>query len=230
MLKNKVGLIIAIIVAILAMLSNCSIAEEEPGEFAEEVAKIKYILIDPDSAQFRNLRKALNSKGQESVCGEVNARNRFGGYTGFTKFNVTSSIVNLVDINDKKTLRLYQLAGCAGPEAELEARLEAEAFFNCNVIWNLIENVVVHKEDKEAALDAAMLATKKRAVENSAVLSEEQVKVLRLQYSQSLEQTLKNKKQVRAIKKDPLYNKKIFIPSCTANTFNILKAQVGIKE
>ncbi|WP_149720978.1 hypothetical protein [Alcaligenes faecalis] len=36
-------------------------------------AKLK----DPDSAQFRN---------QKGICGEVNAKNSFGGMTGYTRF------------------------------------------------------------------------------------------------------------------------------------------------
>lgn len=34
-------------------------------------------LKDPDSAQFRN---------QKRICGEVNAKNSFGGYAGFKRF------------------------------------------------------------------------------------------------------------------------------------------------
>ena len=42
-------------------------------------------LYDPDSAQFRNLRNV--SKGQEPIiCGEVNAKNRLGGYVGYRRF------------------------------------------------------------------------------------------------------------------------------------------------
>ena len=41
---------------------------------------LKSTLNDPDSAQFRN---------QNKLCGEVNAKNSFGGYIGFTKFIIT---------------------------------------------------------------------------------------------------------------------------------------------
>lgn len=42
-------------------------------------------LKDPDSAKFRNVRmKAFD--GMHVVCGEVNAKNSYGGYTGFKKF------------------------------------------------------------------------------------------------------------------------------------------------
>ena len=51
----------------------------------EDVLKAKVIrqLKDPDSAQFRNLRV---SAGGVARCGEVNAKNSYGGYTGFRAF------------------------------------------------------------------------------------------------------------------------------------------------
>jgi hypothetical protein len=48
---------------------------------------IAYHLVDPESARFRNLRSAKHIKtGTLLVCGEVNAKNRFGGYIGYTPF------------------------------------------------------------------------------------------------------------------------------------------------
>ncbi len=41
-------------------------------------------LIDGESARFRNVRHV----GLIGVCGEVNGKNRFGAYTGFTGFYV----------------------------------------------------------------------------------------------------------------------------------------------
>lgn len=40
-------------------------------------------LIDPESTRFRGLRAWRLSNGDVAVCGEQNARNRFGGYVGF---------------------------------------------------------------------------------------------------------------------------------------------------
>jgi hypothetical protein len=48
-------------------------------------------LTDPDSAKFRDatLYRSLRDDGGPpgyTLCGEVNTRNKFGGYTGFTSF------------------------------------------------------------------------------------------------------------------------------------------------
>jgi len=54
-------------------------AEQDKERAQIEVAaqKVKDGLIDSDSAKFRN---------QKGSCGEVNAKNRMGGYTGFSRY------------------------------------------------------------------------------------------------------------------------------------------------
>ena len=51
------------------------------AESAQELIRAK--LSDPASAQFRSVVVY-----RDAVCGEVNAKNRFGGYIGFTAFYV----------------------------------------------------------------------------------------------------------------------------------------------
>lgn len=44
-------------------------------------------LNDPDSAKFRNIRLFSDwTPANSSLCGEVNARNRLGGYVGYREF------------------------------------------------------------------------------------------------------------------------------------------------
>lgn len=43
------------------------------------------LLIDPSSAMFRKVR-VVRDHGVVVVCGEINGKNRFGGYTGFQRF------------------------------------------------------------------------------------------------------------------------------------------------
>lgn len=56
----------------------------EQAEMRQHYASeaVKRMLIDPDSAQFRNVINGL----ENAVCGTVNSRNRFGGYHGFRHF------------------------------------------------------------------------------------------------------------------------------------------------
>lgn len=63
------------------VLSACGI-DKEQAELEEAVkAEILAQLKDPNSAEFRNVVVAGNI-----VCGEVNAKNGFGGYVGFKSF------------------------------------------------------------------------------------------------------------------------------------------------
>lgn len=58
--------------------------QREPSYIRQEQDKIKQRLRDPESAQFRNV--AVYYAVTPMVCGEVNAKNALGGYTGFTRF------------------------------------------------------------------------------------------------------------------------------------------------
>jgi len=54
--------------------------------------KLKASLKDPSSAEFRNVRVSHHG-GRTHVCGEVNAKNSFGGYTGFMRFVGSPALV-----------------------------------------------------------------------------------------------------------------------------------------
>lgn len=57
---------------------------------------IREALNDPESARFR--RVALSPKGR-AVCGEVNAKNKMGGYVGFRRFIVAADQSGIEDDN-----------------------------------------------------------------------------------------------------------------------------------
>ena len=52
---------------------------------AKSMEGVKARLKDPDSADFRNAH-FYSGSGKAVVCGEVNAKNGFGGFTGFERF------------------------------------------------------------------------------------------------------------------------------------------------
>lgn len=47
---------------------------------------VRALLRDPSSAQFKRLSILKGKDGKSYVCGQVNAKNAFGGYTGFSAF------------------------------------------------------------------------------------------------------------------------------------------------
>jgi len=60
----------------------------QAAKSAQYLAVLLYELSDPDSAKTRNLR-FVQGDGGEALCGEVNWKNQYGGYTGFKAFVVT---------------------------------------------------------------------------------------------------------------------------------------------
>ena len=76
-------------------------------------------LKDPNGAQFRNVRLARYLDGNV-VCGEVNGKNSYGGYVGFSPFVASTSSSVLYD-NDSKYSDLQSAsnaglnAACTGP-------------------------------------------------------------------------------------------------------------------
>jgi hypothetical protein len=63
----------------LLLLAAVSLTPNQTRAIEQEV---KTLLRDPQSAQFRNIK----ANDKHVFCGEVNSKNGFGGYGGFTKF------------------------------------------------------------------------------------------------------------------------------------------------
>lgn len=64
-------------------------------EKLKAIELVKDKLTDPESGKFRKLYAPL--KNAKFVCGEVNAKNVFGAYTGFRKFTVANENVVILD-------------------------------------------------------------------------------------------------------------------------------------
>lgn len=75
----------AILLSCAALTSCDSYSARE----REAVERLKQQMLDPDTAQFRNVHEGRKRDRGWIVCGEVNTKNRFGGYTGFRKFSMT---------------------------------------------------------------------------------------------------------------------------------------------
>lgn len=92
---------------LITTLFGCAKSQEEElkdkrAELDAQVQElVKKNLKDPQSAQFRN---------QHELCGEVNSKNSFGGYNGFTRFIITEDRVFFESEykGDQYSLKLYQ--------------------------------------------------------------------------------------------------------------------------
>lgn len=66
----------------------------EWNEVRQYRSRLASLLRDPDAARYHSERLVTNSSGK-SLCGQVNARNAFGGYVGYRAFIVTHDAVLL---------------------------------------------------------------------------------------------------------------------------------------
>ena len=91
---------------------------------AEEVATVqegvRKSLKDPNSAMFGPMTGAQEGNDHTWVCGVVNARNSFGGYTGDKPF--MGMLVHM--LAGGKTLKMFQVTGMGGTDSETYATME----------------------------------------------------------------------------------------------------------
>lgn len=103
--------------------------------FEAETKAVRNALEDPESARFKELRRG-SLKG--SVCGKVNAKNAYGGYSGFVGFSVHNGV-----------LYFGSSEHCPrAPSAEVIARMRDEELGQAKK--NLDESMKCMKEALEA--------------------------------------------------------------------------------
>lgn len=81
-----------IAVILLFVLTACGADKKPEPTLAErDIAEVKRVFLedalDASSIKFRNLKHREISPGERMVCGEVNGKNRFGGYTGYQQIH-----------------------------------------------------------------------------------------------------------------------------------------------
>lgn len=98
-------------VVIAAMLATAPAFALELTE--EQVQVLTRDLRDPLSAQFRNVRKS--ERHDFVICGEMNAKNAYGGYVGFRKFWLVTDHLEAGFEPNLEWVLHSQNMGCGGP-------------------------------------------------------------------------------------------------------------------
>lgn len=92
---KKQNILLATVLAVSVLAAPFFYRSHLVGELKQPLLDMA---VDPESARFRNLRISSDWTIRGSVlCGEMNARNRAGGYEGFQKFAVTGNAFVLLD-------------------------------------------------------------------------------------------------------------------------------------
>lgn len=68
-------------------------------------------LKDPESAKFRNLRTVKTDTGLRILCGEMNAKNSYGAYTGYVPFVSSIDGFSAVGSDESSAGAIRQLYG-----------------------------------------------------------------------------------------------------------------------
>lgn len=85
------SIMIFILTIFLPGCGPSSIEKEQIGKFKQQVAANTN---DPESVQFKNIKFISENKG---MCGEINYKNKMGGYEGFKVFAVSPNNVVLLE-------------------------------------------------------------------------------------------------------------------------------------
>ena len=84
-------------------------------------------LLDPSSAQFRNLevREMIGDKGKKhlNLCGEVNAKNRMGGYVGFKTFSAGVDSAKILEEDEPSFVMMFHQFQC-GSDTKLIRKVQ----------------------------------------------------------------------------------------------------------
>lgn len=92
-------------------------------------AAVSAQLRDPDSAQFRDVRLVDQGRDGSAVCGQVNGRNGFGGYSGYEPFYVWQGTARIAPSDPEGAMdfaRSYTAICVEGDAAgDLERRIRA---------------------------------------------------------------------------------------------------------
>lgn len=95
-MKKTVRIISIAIVSYFLSLGNVGAGENDFYDTSQDAIKIGWMrkgisavktkLRDSDAAKFRGVHINRGRDGISMICGEVNAKNAFGGYIGYQKF------------------------------------------------------------------------------------------------------------------------------------------------
>jgi len=117
--ERIVPLVLAVSLSVGANVASAAGSASKPSPNATrliEMAKAKASedLKDPDSALFRNvaLHRGAKATNISYICGEMNAKNGFGGYIGYKPFIATvmperAEIIGIIKFTDEITLGIY---------------------------------------------------------------------------------------------------------------------------
>lgn len=82
--------LVALMIGVISLSAQAD-ADKEFKQTALAKTLVKARLKDPDAAKFQGLYANVLPNGGIVICGEVNSKNKYGGYEGFQRFFSTGT-------------------------------------------------------------------------------------------------------------------------------------------
>lgn len=115
-----------IVAGAVALMASSGHAATPSPMITQAKAIIAAEMVDPSSLQYRNLRivhAVVQGRSLTIACGEYNARNAMGGYTGFAKFAYEpSALQGVASMKASGGLDLFGDAGADRSDAATETK------------------------------------------------------------------------------------------------------------
>lgn len=128
MINRELKLKNILLVFFMMTLVGCNKVENETKKMVLDSLK------DPSSAEFQNVK---------GYCGEVNAKNSYGGYTGFKSFYISNGVPVFFDDNKDDALK-FELGWTAHCESD-DSKLSNDQKTSCVSYANFSGSVVHNK-------------------------------------------------------------------------------------
>ncbi len=105
---------VAAIMALSALAFSCtaSAASGDAAFVAAAKAVVTQDLKDPESVKFKGLGIYQSASGLNFLCGEMNAKNSYGAYTGYVRFVSAIEGLKVIDSPDSEMLNLLWPQWC----------------------------------------------------------------------------------------------------------------------
>jgi hypothetical protein len=111
--------VIPYLLIISILISGCG----DPALIKQAKQRVSANMRDPESVKFRN----VHSAEEDYVCGELNAKNGFGAYTGFTRFSYDGFEDKVCIMNESTNCgKVFNDAVCTNPRGGREEALLAQ--------------------------------------------------------------------------------------------------------
>lgn len=142
---------VAVLIAMLPLVAACSLVDP----YSEAKEAVRRLLKDPDSANFRDVRRCAKPG---AIWGEVNSKNSYGAYAGFSSFIYADGVAAiLADSPSSYDLDRWN---------ELTRKCYSEEVLNQSSADGSIEQMA---DNLEAAADAAVREVEEATEAPSAV-------------------------------------------------------------